>query len=235
LRDTAAPGYTAFGDDEWYYGLGNGGDFGYTPANRLAFLRAEGYDPVDLSFSGSRQIRPEVALPFFPDNGAPVGVASPLPPGTPPPPRPEMGPAERWRRFRNAANVRFLADLHQRLRAARPVLPLFVAERSSHALSDIAYWGSWDKADALPRAQQITDPNGSTRERSPRALSRRVLFNARVYPSADRSVLVGQFADFAFKMSGRAGDDAGAWDGGVLDLSALEPAKAAELLQTPTP
>jgi hypothetical protein len=45
LRHTVAPGYSVFGDDDWYYGLGEAGDFGYTLPLRLAFLRQEGYDP----------------------------------------------------------------------------------------------------------------------------------------------------------------------------------------------
>lgn len=229
LRHTQAPGYPDEDDHEsrgWYFGLGESGDFGHSAAWRVAFLRREGYDPVDLSFGGPLQIRHEVALPFFPDKGVPTRNISPPPAGTILP-RPEPTPAERWQTFRREANARLLSALFKQLRAERPNLPLLVAEGSGSALIGVRYWDSWDKADALPRAEQIRAPDGTESERNPRALSRRVLSNL-VVPA---NVSADDFAHWAGSVNNRLGEQGAlAPDGAVLDLSRLENKRASVLL-----
>lgn len=116
--------------------------------------------------------------------------------------------------------------------APRPALPLFLAERSSRALSNIAYWGSWDKPDALPRFEQVFSPDGSSREPSPHVLSKRAFLNITVAPGT-RTADASTRADLAARLNEPGGN--GTWDGGVLDLSEWPLAKAAALLEPAPP
>ena len=226
LRDTAAPGYadpatnfrsTAFNDPR---------DFGYTPGQRLAFLRREGYDPLDLVNSG-HDLGPGVLdLPFYSGHNPqprliPVNGRMEMDPAVPGP------PLLRWRAFRNQANVAFLSALHAALRgsgAPRPDLPLLVRDRSAAYFGDVGGWyGSWDAAERLPgRVFGGTDP--AALARIARTQSRRNLLNV----VADTAEDPRAFSQAVAATLGNA--KAEDWDGFVLDVSGVPADKALPLL-----
>jgi hypothetical protein len=145
FEQTAAPGYAdpnAF-DYSQFGGVSEPGGFGYTPALRLRFLRQASMDPIDLG--DGRSNRP-LELPFFP---AEYGMFARRNTSFGPNPgqaAAEEPPEKAWGLLRHEVNRRFLADLHAGLRAARPDLTLFLAERN-----DMPLWFSrWERADALP-------------------------------------------------------------------------------------
>lgn len=183
LADTAGPGYYPFqGATEETDGLGGSGDFGYTPEMRLAFLRAEGYDPIDLSVSGNSRnyFSQVVELPFFPDPGlmlqygpsyfAEEGINV------------EELPFAKWRLFRTDANTRFMAGLYTKLRTAYPKLPLYVADRGGDPFIGVQFWGSWDSPAGLPYRVKGTTPQGAITFADPGKTSRMVLLQELIHP-----------------------------------------------------
>jgi probable phosphoglycerate mutase len=144
LTETAPPGYGQFKTlggpmIGWWAVLRDGGDFGYTPEMRLAFLRREGYDPLDLSVSGTEMLSNGGArLPFFPDKGVISGDND------------EDAPVTHWARFRREKNAQFLSALYAALRKQAPILPLVMAERSGDATFGPKFWASWESAKSLP-------------------------------------------------------------------------------------
>jgi hypothetical protein len=141
LRDTAAPGYHESGDDPHSYALDDPRDVGYHEEQRLAFLRQEGIDPIDLIVTGSAGIFSQRSLPFFPET-----------PG-------DRTAIQRWRAFRNAGNVRFLRALHAAFRREYPGLPLLIRDRSPAFFGPSGWYARWDRAEALPgRTRGTNDP-----------------------------------------------------------------------------
>ncbi len=221
LRDTAGPGYTIPGDDDWYYGLRDSGDFGYTPELRLAFLRQEGYDPVDLSFSGSWRAGADLSLPFFPDDGAPPRVVPPASTNTPV----VKTPVERWRAFRYETNTHFMEQLYAALRRAHPELALLLKGRANAAFrGQLDWYGSWDRADALPDPSPNPHSNDPSQEQTARSRSKRVLKDLRFAPS---DILEEHWSNIRGILNDAA--ESG-WDGIVFDMSEMRFDKAVSLL-----
>lgn len=137
LTALTPPGYARF--TPTYYG-GSSIDLGYTLANRLAFLRQESVDPVDLGRNYDSQLVPEV----FQDNGAnyiDLGNG-------------QYGPDPKYRNRNQlwselrAKNVEGLTvPLYTKLREAAPNLRLFVAP-SDDTFGNGGYFGEWQKPDA---------------------------------------------------------------------------------------
>ena len=113
FQDTATLGYRNLPyeyDDE-------GISLGYTPSNRLAYLRATHTDPVDLSsgFDSLQLFLPfegwstqfEISLPNFSSNNS----------------------SDDWNKVRGDADLRLLADCFTAARATNPTLPLLMRER----------------------------------------------------------------------------------------------------------
>lgn len=246
LRDTAAPGYAdpGTGDDRFSDGFGTP-DLGYTLAQRLAFLRQESVDPIDIVSSQSYVSGADLRLPFFQDeqrhytfvDGRPVmqtGVQT---------------AKQKWNAFRHAQNVRFLRDLHTALRAAHPRLPLFIRDRSdAWSLYGHAGWyGSWDKADVLPpqvRSYFHGEDPGPSLLQTARSQSRQVLLGIAYYPprphsqatpptpldTTARSPKRDPAQAFAAQVKSALDRDTG-WDGVVLDLSRAPIDEAVGLLK----
>ena len=218
LHDTAAPGY-ADRIGQVVPEAGAGYDFGYTQELRLAFLRQEGVDPVDLQ-TAYYYARIEVKPPFFP--GYPVRAwFSPGPAAN----ARAADPLARWKELRREANARLLAATFTSLRAARPDLPVLV--RVGEPLPNLGaggsgWYGSWDRADAPPALPASFDP-ARTAAQAARAQSRRVLLNATVQKWAGISPALSA-------LSGVVGRD-GDWDGLVLDLSGMAVDDALPLLE----
>jgi hypothetical protein len=158
LRDTAAPGYANPGDANDFVMWGMA-DFGYTPEMRLAFLRQEGVDPVDLpvnSYVGNVDLN----LPFFGDGG--LGPRHIEVDGQWVQDRSFVTPAQKWNALRYAANARLLAELFTGLKSSRPDLPLLIRDRTSAGFSPSGWYASWDKPDALPRRPSFEYREGTT-------------------------------------------------------------------------
>jgi hypothetical protein len=234
LTDTAAPGYNTPEGEGAIRTTAVGNDFGYTPEARLAFLRAHGYDPVDLS--AVTLVGVDLALPFYPDAGrpprAPVGpYAAALP---------AAGSAEAalrdWNLARYQTGADLLAGVHAALRRAAPGLPLYLAARPSPVVSlgGTGWFGSWDRPDRLPYPK-AGGPNPGERVtlvQSAHEFSKDALL-ALPYPDDPAAKPAGTVSDYARSLTallGARGGPAG-WDGLVLDLSRLPLERALSLLE----
>jgi hypothetical protein len=148
LTETVPPGYGQFDTLSgpiigWWSTLRDGGDFGYSAGLRLAFLRKEGYDPIDLSVSGMKYLNNGGAqLPFFPDNGVLNRQQD------------DTSPLTHWAFFRREYNERFMNQLYAALQKQKPSLPIVVAERSGDAIMGAKFWASWDSTPNLPLDKQ---------------------------------------------------------------------------------
>jgi len=152
LSEAAPHGYEA-GDDRSTVGsyarwLGESWELGYDERARLAFFRAHGVDPVDVSPPIYRRIA-DVQAPFFPREGA--GGA------------PSLDELDaRWREFRARANARALAEL----RAATPGVPYLIDVRRASVTQvplNVRVIAPWEKAGEPPsyEGQYAFDfPNG---------------------------------------------------------------------------
>lgn len=218
LEHTAAPGYEETGTEKGALVWGPGPDWGHTPAARLAFLRETHTDPVDLNMESSFVTGVGLRLPFFPPSDS-LRVRA----------RDADAAADvlgRWNRFRHARGARLLADLFAALRAAAPALPLLLAERSDGAHGAADWYGSWDRADAL-----FQRAPGGGQAKAARATSRRIFLNVPVVAPYFGIKMPGSSADYGRTLRKRLGENtAAAWDGVVLDLSALPVEKALPLL-----
>lgn len=129
LKHTGGPGFA--GEKQGGDGIDFGGEVGFTLERRLAFLRKEGYDPIDLGeYSYALQKRPE--LLFFP-----VANESPA--------------QKRWLAFRHKEVADRLTRLYGAVQQVNPKLPLFINDRvSDYASGNTMWFGSWDAANRLP-------------------------------------------------------------------------------------
>lgn len=222
LVDTVAPGYG--NEDVHTFGTGrsrpDGWDLGYTPALRLAFLRQEGYDPLDLpppsfgaSFNPFGNV-PPLDLPFFPDPPARTGLTS-INGSQITEQNVTRSAGEKWRRLRADASDQFLARLRAALPPAAP--PVLVDDRFDPP-AERAWFVRWDRpSDPLPRRTNTWLP---IRDEPPPGR-----------PGALRCVSVAAtgrevagYAAFALRRPGPG------WTGVVLDLSRLPFERAASFL-----
>jgi hypothetical protein len=161
----------------WWAVLGDGGDFGYTPEMRLAFLRKEGFDPIDLSVSGMKYLsNGGASLPFFPDEGVTLARDTDYY---------KDYPVTRWAKFRREHNEQFLAALYTQLRQQAPKLNLAMAERSGDATAGTKFWASWDAVDKTPLGQELEDSAGV---KDPHGISRTVYAVFRVHDDPNYSI-----------------------------------------------
>jgi hypothetical protein len=196
---------------------------GYTPTQRLAFLRQESYDPVDIS--GEDDIAP---LPFFPTEvfkQRSVTVGNKGVPDTSYVPAPTA-----WWRFREARNRDMLVTIHSSLKKAYPALPLYIEDRASSYASTVYSWyGSWDVAHRLPKnAEGIESEEGKSAALARKA-SKTILLNLTQARVTDNSLGAGAFAGAVGFLAAEA---VRRWDGMVIDLSELPVADALRLLNS---
>lgn len=100
---------------------------GYTPAARLAFLRKEHVDPVDLSPLGVRGLA-DASLPSFDD----VALEN------------TMG--MKWDRFRSDADLSLIRSLFQQISAGKamsPSKPLLLIQQRGARPPTVTWYGSW--------------------------------------------------------------------------------------------
>jgi hypothetical protein len=202
IRATAAPGWA--GDRGGGDGIPLNGHLGYTNAARLACVRAEGLDPIDVVSDYFWPIRlVEMSLPFFP-----AGYSSGL-----------------WKSladFRLRENTRVLAGLYANLRRAAPSLPLYLTDRASdYADPHTKWYALWGGPERIP-ANPIfaVDSEGKA-----------AAFASSSEPLLLRQGWVGKPDDLARAVQ-RTTDRAvkERWRGAVLDLATLTPGDAQRML-----
>jgi hypothetical protein len=237
LSDTAAPGYGPFHEDygnDWYTGLQDSGDFGYSPEMRLAFLRQEGYDPIDLSLSGTDQFwNGSANLPFFPSSKVPLYTSfAPRPDGSTHPKLKGL-PEERWSAFRRGQNEQFVATLYQKLHQKSPRLPVMLAERSGGIRGPV-FWAKWDAAAKLPYHRDPEGEGGRGASKDLRADFRTVYSTLNV-PPEDAFATVADYASILMHVLNNV-EDPGLnntlrTDGLIVDLRTLSLKKTEEFLR----
>ncbi|MES2464349.1 MAG: hypothetical protein V4671_27630, partial [Armatimonadota bacterium] len=237
LSDTAPPGYGPFHEksDDWYTGLQDSGDFGYSPEMRLAFLRQEGYDPIDLSLTGTELFWGGSAnLPFFPSKEVPLHTTFlvPQPDGST---RPNLKglPAERWSAFRRERNEHLLGSLYQKIWKAVPNLPLMMAERSA-GVRGPEFWGSWDAPNKLPFDGETTASDGTTARKDPHRISKTLYSTVTVPPDDSYSKISDAAASLPFALYAVVHPELNNTlrsDGLLIDLRALSQEKIREFLR----
>lgn len=211
LSDTAAPGYENKIDTPFALAFDTMIDFGYTPTQRLAFLRRGGFDPIDLITVKRRPGEANLSLPFYPDDLFQPGhiEVDERTEGD----QKNSSPLQKWHTFRYQANVRFLHGLYTALRDAHPGLPLLVRNRDSLPPNSSGLYASWDRPEALPgrlRLQKGADPEAPWLV-APTSARRNVL---QIGGGSSPLEYYARSVDAALKPLKKTG-----WDGFVLDLS----------------
>jgi hypothetical protein len=146
ISDTLGPSYSPITAPlEENNGLASSGEFGYTPEMRLAFLRQEGYDPLDLCPHPFQSFAQPAILPFFSKYEFPPSKEEP-----------EVS----WTKLRNKTNHAFCVSLLPKLRAAQPTLPLLMMDRATYVAGGGSYWASWDIPEELPFRKSRYDRTG---------------------------------------------------------------------------
>lgn len=242
LLDTTPPGYEALlaserealGDAQGPY-LGTVA-LGYTPELRLAFLRKEGVDPVDLVLPAKETVtlvdielgltyrKPDLQLPFFPDDNAqPSGY---------PTRTSDMEPLlPQWDAVRRNANKHFLHKVFTAVRSVSPNIPLLLRNVPVWP-GQGEWWGSWDRPDVLPRSTSRSAPSPEAMAQTARSQSRRVLLHIGTHDSNVSRGAKGDIADQApAHLLPTVPPYASGWDGFVLDLSTTSVDGALQLLK----
>jgi hypothetical protein len=147
LRSVTPPGYEPLNPS---FSMGVPG-LGYTLDNRLAFLKKESIDPIDLvsQYSDSRLVSP-----FFQSNG----------PGYIPLPNGQYDPDPKWRDrhklWRELLGERIGSlkkTLFARLRTAAPTLPLWLNPDEAISMGGVGgFYGLWEKPEA--KLVRVGDP-----------------------------------------------------------------------------
>lgn len=202
LRATAAPGWA--GHVEGGDGIPGPGDYlGYTTATRLACLRAEGLDPLDV-VPDNHALNVDQSLPFFP-----------------------AFYEDHWKTlndFRLRQNKTMLAAVHAALARAAPTLPLFLDDRaSSYTNPDTGWYGRWDAPTRVP----LNPPFVMHSE------ARAAAFAASPEPLLNqRARISGTPGDWARALSDAAETAAKSWRGLTVDFifTDLEPRRILQLL-----
>ena len=243
LREIASPGYGNPGQSSFYYFSGQG-DFGYTEAHRLALIRTEGYDPIDLSANEYSDVKTD--LPFFQtqsqswkDDG--TGNYRPDPDF--------KSPSQAWAKMRYDINQRLLMDFYKAVRPELPAtVPLIVRDMGEG--SYVSWYGTWEAADKLPIrddtnfAVYYESSIAQAPRKRPVELARK--FSKTVYTTISmyRYELTAIYREsdkyqpgspqaFAARINTLLDTEkkmTGTWDGIVFDLSDLPIAKGSELI-----
>jgi hypothetical protein len=270
LNDMIPPGYQAprrMGDgreDAFPISIMLGDEaesLGYTPEARLAFLRKEGVDPIDLSPSGRmggvRNVN--LLLPFFSDDrflpvppvdekanvmflvdgenliparrnfsGAEFsgegGRARPVRPS-----EPGNEYALKWRQMRVETQTRFLTDLYTALHQKPLPIPIyFCGQGPTMRTFDIFTWfGTWDKADGLPRETFGMAPDVLARQ-----VSKTILYALPSRPHTDKDPTYLRNYTLAQNTSIGVKTAESKFDGFVLDLSRMPAGEQMGLLES---
>ena len=141
FQDTAPPGYLGEQESD-----APSDQLGYTLTNRLAYLRAQHIDPIDLG--------PYTKVLFVPLPGSDTfTLDADIPTFALKPPQ---GGYQVWNKFRADANQSLLADCFTAARAAAPALPLWIREERLGLW--IAAWRDPKKPALIPRITSDNPP-----------------------------------------------------------------------------
>ncbi|MCW3054327.1 MAG: hypothetical protein JWN14_3497, partial [Chthonomonadales bacterium] len=123
LKASAAPGWV--GNVRGGNGLRSNAELGYGLATRLACLRAEGFDPIDVGLYPSI-LGQDASLRFFPHTHG-------------------DGMWQAFNDFRLQQNQKSLEQVHAALHALAPQISLFLDDRASPYIdADTRWFGRWD-------------------------------------------------------------------------------------------
>lgn len=212
MVDTTPPGYRDRGGKADPFASTSSGDFGYTPALRLAFLRHSGYDPMDLIAGMDAAFNADLSLPFFPTQTPAFRVNE------------ENGQLEAqgsrtalqdWAAYRYKVNAELLISLHAFLQTNFPDMPLLLRQSP---VTD-GWWSGWDKPERVPETQPGVQE--ATAAQAAQVASPPLLLNIAYTGSLTPKTLLTSAAHFAFWVKRHLQQRKAGWNGVVLDLSAL--------------
>ncbi|HLK55220.1 MAG TPA: hypothetical protein VKU00_01570 [Chthonomonadaceae bacterium] len=199
LRATAAPGWA--GDVQGGDGIPTNGHLGYGVATRLACIRTEGFDPLDVA-PYSYSLRIQVELPFFPDTSI-------------------DGLWHTLNEFRLNENRKGLIPIHAALRQAAPGLPLYLDDRASpYTDPHVRWYGRWAASNLVP-----VNPVFSIE-----TMGREAAFVGSSEPLLCRKGRSGNPAILARALGETAQQATKDWSGVALDLIGLTPPEALRML-----
>ncbi|MBB6048845.1 hypothetical protein [Armatimonas rosea] len=222
LAETVAPGYISPRANR--FGGTTAQEYGYTPERRLAFLRSEGYDPIDLTGRGeSGELRRPMSMGMMVRRPSPDAPAPASPPD----------PFTRWNALRFAANKALLTEVFSALKSANPRLTLWIEGRQESQLLN-SWYGTWERPEPFPTYR--VPGFGDSGEEAPfeaddvkqaRRFSKEVLF-ANSYPDPlletmrSRRARESVTAWWTELLNGEVREKGVfPWDGAVLDLRTL--------------
>ena len=130
FRETVTNGYNHAAAGGSY---SNKPEVGYTPENRLAFLRQEHIDPIDLeSPQGFGNVQADLSLPQLDNEG--LGDTG-----------------GHWNTFRYTQDIAFLRELFNAARGALPAKPQIWVQQRRQSYGESDWYGLWtDPQSALP-------------------------------------------------------------------------------------
>jgi hypothetical protein len=199
LKASAAPGWV--GDVSGGDGIMTNGELGFGPDTRLACLKAEGFDPIDVG-PYPHALGQAGSLHFFPHLNS-------------------DGLSKTLSDFRGRLNQKSLGQIHKALRKLAPQLPLYLDDRAGAYTDPTLRWfGRWDDP-----ARMVVNPvyfiDSEGREAafagSPEPLLRCPPWNGKPEGLA---VVLGEMSEKAVKK----------WPGIALDLTGFAPAEALKQL-----
>ncbi len=211
IRDTAAPGYATLPTrtGTLFPAMLAARDLGYSVEARLAFLRQNGVDPVDLvtfnDISQGEVPAGSLALPFYPDLG----------------PRSQV--AQKWDAFRYKEGEALLKQVFTTISAAHPGLPLILGERSC-----TGWYAEWNKPNT--GAAYIATQNVAYAVQA-RSQSKLTFLNTW---AATENTSLHEYGQMLTSSLPRSGINT-LWDGFVLDMSGVESNKMKSLLDAVAP
>ena len=198
LKSTAAPGWAdspAGGD-----AIPANAHFGYSVPFRLAYLRAEGVDPLDVTHY-AYSLNAQVSLPFFPGDSENL-----------------------WKSlnaYRQRENDRAMSAIYRSLKQAAPDLPLYTDDRvSSYGDPNTGWYARWDSAERLP----ANPPYAVESE------ARTAAFARSSEPLLRQPAWSGKPESVARAFGDTAQRAAQQWRGVVLDLTKRAPAEAMRII-----
>jgi hypothetical protein len=225
LLDTAPPGYGQEARGPVYLP-----DYttavGYTPAARLAYIRAHSCDPIDITMDTLKVGNVNIRLPYFAEDDPRPPVTT----GTSASEGRSATPAA-WAQFCSEAVSRVLGDLHHRLLPSLPTkeggFPVYLQTLDS-SVSSKGWFSRWDKAAALPRLPKQEPGKPLNLFAAAQSFSPLSLIDITY---GNYSEVVPTTARFSEAMNLTLDANKGKWEGIVLNFSDVSVEKALEALQ----
>lgn len=244
LQDTLPPGYGEYegggflpGEASAASGARSGETtparfLGYTPQMRLAFLRREGVDPMDLVPASVRGDG-SPGNPFFRDESGSAAssissraVADPA--------------ARRWNAFKRDANLKLMGQVFDTVREAAPKLPLLIRNRWDDQQSGggasggvsagghpVRWYALWDNPERLPEVA----PGSAAEDPLRRASTQYKNLTLSLSWSEPQSKQDEAFFREGLRAFGETVQESHAAQGIVIDLSEMPADKAVSLLE----